>query len=50
VRTNLLIGQSADVNTSCPEYKVVAVAVEPVARRAGSEPAATSRREPVATG
>ena len=22
VRTNLLIGQSADVNTSCPEYKV----------------------------
>jgi formate dehydrogenase major subunit len=31
VRTNLLIGQSSDVNTSCPEYKVVAVAVEPVA-------------------
>ncbi len=30
VRTNLLIGQSADVNTSCPEYKVVAVAIEPV--------------------
>jgi formate dehydrogenase major subunit len=30
VRTNLLIGQSSDVNTSCPEYKVVAVAVEPV--------------------
>ena len=28
VRTNLLVGQSADVNTSCPEYKVVAVAVE----------------------
>ena len=25
VRTNLLIGPSADVNTSCPEYKVVAV-------------------------
>ena len=30
VRTNLLIGQSADINTSCPEYKVVAVAVTPV--------------------
>jgi formate dehydrogenase major subunit len=30
VRTNLLIGQSSDVNTSCPEYKVVAVAIEPV--------------------
>jgi len=27
VRTNLLVGPSADVNTSCPEYKVVAVAV-----------------------
>ncbi len=32
VRTNLLVGQSSDVNTSCPEYKVVAVSVE----RAGS--------------
>ena len=30
VRTNLLIGASADVNTSCPEYKVVAVDVRPV--------------------
>jgi formate dehydrogenase major subunit len=30
VRTNLLIGQSSDVNTSCPEYKVVAVAIERV--------------------
>jgi formate dehydrogenase major subunit len=28
-RTNLLVGQSADVNTSCPEYKVVAVDVRP---------------------
>ena len=36
VRTNLLIGQSADVNTSCPEYKVVAVAVTPVAVRAAA--------------
>jgi formate dehydrogenase major subunit len=33
VRTNLLIGPSADVNTSCPEYKVVAVAIEPVGER-----------------
>jgi formate dehydrogenase major subunit len=31
VRTNLLIGASADVNTSCPEYKVVAVDVRPIA-------------------
>jgi predicted molibdopterin-dependent oxidoreductase YjgC len=30
VRTNLLIGASADVNTSCPEYKVIAVAVTKV--------------------
>jgi formate dehydrogenase major subunit len=27
VRTNLLLGESADVDTSCPEYKVVPVAV-----------------------
>jgi formate dehydrogenase major subunit len=33
VRTNLLIGSSADVNTSCPEYKVVAVDVRPVAEQ-----------------
>jgi formate dehydrogenase major subunit len=33
VRTNLLIGPSADINTSCPEYKVVAVAIEPVGDR-----------------
>ncbi len=42
VRTNLLIGQSADVNTSCPEYKVVAVAVEPAGDRA---PAPVAVRE-----
>jgi formate dehydrogenase major subunit len=29
-RTNLLVGQSADVNTSCPEYKVIAVDVRPI--------------------
>lgn len=40
VRTNLLIGDSADVNTSCPEYKVTAVAVTPV--RAASEAALAS--------
>jgi formate dehydrogenase major subunit len=33
VRTNLLIGPSADVNTSCPEYKVVAVSIEHVGDR-----------------
>jgi formate dehydrogenase major subunit len=27
IRTNMLVGDSSDVNTSCPEYKVVAVAV-----------------------
>jgi formate dehydrogenase major subunit len=37
VRTNLLVGDSADVNTSCPEYKVIAVAVD-------SAEASTARR------
>jgi formate dehydrogenase major subunit len=40
VRTNLLIGQSADVNTSCPEYKVVAVVVDRVGDRAPAPSAA----------
>ena len=39
VRTNLLIGSSADVNTSCPEYKVVAVDVRPVAEEPSRTPA-----------
>jgi formate dehydrogenase major subunit len=39
VRTNLLIGSSADVNTSCPEYKVVAVDVRPVAEAPAFTPA-----------
>jgi len=39
IRTNLLIGQSADVNTSCPEYKVVAVDVRPVSEAAAHTPA-----------
>ena len=42
-RTNLLIGQSADVNTSCPEYKVVAVDVRPI----GEQPAFTPVLETV---
>lgn len=46
VRTNLLIGSSADVNTSCPEYKVVAVDVRPVAEQPAYTPALA---EPVAS-
>jgi predicted molibdopterin-dependent oxidoreductase YjgC len=45
VRTNLLIGPSSDVNTSCPEYKVVAVSVEPVG--AGEPAPAPARAEPM---
>jgi formate dehydrogenase major subunit len=41
-RTNLLIGQSADVNTSCPEYKVVAVDVRPIAEQPAFTPQLTS--------
>ncbi len=37
VRTNMLVGSSADVNTACPEYKVVAVDVRPM----GEPPAYT---------
>ncbi len=39
VRTNLLIGSSSDVNTSCPEYKVVAVDVRPVTEEPAHTPA-----------
>jgi hypothetical protein len=39
VRTNLLVGTSADVNTSCPEYKVVAVDVRPVSEQPAFMPA-----------
>jgi formate dehydrogenase major subunit len=38
-RTNLLVGASADVNTSCPEYKVVAVDVRPMPERRAATPA-----------
>jgi len=38
-RTNLLVGASADVNTSCPEYKVIAVDVRPIGERASKTPA-----------
>ncbi len=38
-RTNLLVGASADVNTSCPEYKVVAVDVRPMPEHSSATPA-----------
>ena len=38
-RTNLLVGSSADVNTSCPEYKVIAVDVRPIAEEPSKTPA-----------
>jgi formate dehydrogenase major subunit len=41
-RTNLLIGSSADVNTSCPEYKVIAVDVRPIGEEATMKPALAS--------
>ncbi len=41
-RTNLLIGSSADVNTSCPEYKVIAVDVRPIPEEATLLPALQS--------
>jgi formate dehydrogenase major subunit len=48
VRTNLLIGPSADINTSCPEYKVVAVSVEPAG--AAETPPPRVAAEPALTG
>jgi predicted molibdopterin-dependent oxidoreductase YjgC len=39
IRTNLLVGSSVDVNTGCPEYKVVAVDVRPVSEEAARTPA-----------
>lgn len=48
VRTNLLIGPSADVNTSCPEYKVVAVSVERAGVADGSPPRVSA--EPALSG
>jgi formate dehydrogenase alpha subunit len=44
VRTNLLVGPSGDVDTSCPEYKVVPVAVTPVTHDA--EVAQVSKSRP----
>ena len=41
-RTNLLIGNSRDVNTSCPEYKVIAVDVRPIGEEATLTPALAS--------
>ena len=40
-RTNLLVGQSADVNTACPEYKVVAVDVRPMSEQPAYTPQLT---------
>ena len=34
-----LVGQSADINTSCPEYKVVAVDVRPIPEVPAATPA-----------
>ena len=50
VRTNLLVGPSADINTSCPEYKVIAVAITPVREKAAVGGAAKPALEPVAAG
>ncbi len=44
-RTNLLVGQSSDVNTSCPEYKVIAVDVRPIGEQAAFTPSLAA--EPV---
>ncbi len=44
IRTNLRVGCSADVNTSCPEYKVVAVDLCRVVGQRAFTPAA---REPI---
>jgi formate dehydrogenase major subunit len=41
-QTNLLVGQSADVNTSCPEYKVIAVDVRPIGEQPARTPALTA--------
>ncbi len=41
-RTNLLVGQSSDVNTSCPEYKVIAVDVRPISEQPSFSPALTA--------
>ncbi|MEX1142799.1 MAG: formate dehydrogenase subunit alpha [Thermoleophilaceae bacterium] len=38
-KTNLLVGASRDVNTSCPEYKVIAVDVRPIGERPSRLPA-----------
>jgi formate dehydrogenase major subunit len=43
-RTNLLVGASSDVNTSCPEYKVIAVDVRPIGEEASMTPAVGSTR------
>lgn len=39
LQADLLVGSPADVDTSCPEYRVVAVDVRPVAEQASRTPA-----------
>ncbi len=46
-RTNLLVGQSSDVNTSCPEYKVIAVDLQLIGTAA--RPAAAAPRTSTTT-
>jgi predicted molibdopterin-dependent oxidoreductase YjgC len=48
VKTNMLVGQSADVDTSCPEYKVVPVTVSPAEQP--SEAAPSTSRPPSTAG
>ena len=38
-KTNLLVGSSSDINTSCPEYKVIAVDVRPLSEEPAMAPA-----------
>ena len=45
-KTNLLVGSSSDVNTSCPEYKVIAVDVRPVAEEPSMSPALSGAGSP----
>jgi predicted molibdopterin-dependent oxidoreductase YjgC len=45
VRTNPLVGASADISTSCPEYKVTAVDVTPMDEAPAFTPAVAERVE-----
>ena len=41
-KTNLLVGSSRDINTMCPEYKVIAVDVRPMSEEPSLAPALTT--------